>query len=64
VWNYLGPAESGVTLRLPKSNLKSNPATRRQGCKGADDQSINPALAKTITYRTIATIVDFTTFPA
>jgi uncharacterized membrane protein len=44
-------AGGGVRLQLPKSN--------------ADDETtgltISPALAKTITYRTIATIVDFTT---
>ena len=53
VWNHLGPAEAGrgVSLQLPKLN--------------PDDETtwltISPALAKTITYRTIATIVDFTT---
>jgi uncharacterized membrane protein len=53
VWNYFGPAEvgEGVRLTLPKSDSD-----------GATTQfTISPALAKTITYRTIATIVDFTT---
>jgi len=50
-WNYLGPAESGVRLNLPKSNADSK----------AIGLTISPALAKTITYRTIATVVDFTT---
>ena len=52
VWNHLGPAETGdgVRVQLPTSN--------------PDDKAwltISPALAKTITYRTIATVVDFTT---
>ena len=53
VWNHLGPADgaAGVRVQLPTS--------------APDDQatalSISPAFAKTITYRTIATIVDFTT---
>jgi len=53
VWNHLGPAEAsaGVKLQLPQSNA-DDPTT---------GFTISPALAKTITYRTIATIVDFTT---
>jgi uncharacterized membrane protein len=50
-WNYLGPAGAGVKLNLPKSNTDHDATTL----------TISPALAKTITYRTIATIVDFTT---
>lgn len=50
-WNYLRPAETAVTLHLPKSNPGDD----------ATGLTISPALAKTITYRTIATIVDFTT---
>jgi uncharacterized membrane protein len=50
-WNYLRPSETSVTLHLPKSNQDSE----------ATGLTISPALAKTITYRTIATIVDFTT---
>jgi uncharacterized membrane protein len=50
-WNYLRPSETSVTLHLPKSNQNNN----------ATGLTISPALAKTITYRTIATIVDFTT---
>ena len=50
-WNYLRPTETAVTLRLPKSDPGSD----------ASGFTISPALAKTITYRTIATIVDFTT---
>jgi uncharacterized membrane protein len=50
-WNYLGAGEAGVKLNLPKSNTDHDATTL----------TISPALAKTITYRTIATIVDFTT---
>jgi uncharacterized membrane protein len=50
-WNYLRPSETSVTLHLPKSDPDSD----------ATGLTISPALAKTITYRTIATIVDFTT---
>ena len=49
-WNYLRPADTGVSLNLP-SDAGSETATL----------TISPALAKTITYRTIATVVDFTT---
>jgi uncharacterized membrane protein len=53
VWNRLGPVEAGagVRLTLPTSDPDSEPT----------QLTISPALAKTITYRTIATIVDFTT---
>ena len=50
-WNYRRPSETRVTLHLPNSNQDSE----------ATGLTIRPALAKTITYRTIATIVDFTT---
>jgi uncharacterized membrane protein len=50
-WNYLRPSETSVTLHLPNSNPDGN----------TTGLTISPALAKTITYRTIATIVDFTT---
>lgn len=49
VWNYLRPTEAAVKVNLPTSNSAATTFT------------ISPALAKTITYRTIATIVDFTT---
>lgn len=54
VWNYLGPVEGsgGLRLQLPGSNVDDDRAT---------GLTISPALAKTITYRTIATVVDFTT---
>jgi uncharacterized membrane protein len=45
------PSETNVTLHLPKSNQD----------RDATALTISPALAKTITYRAIATIVDFTT---
>jgi len=49
-WNYLRPSETSVTLHLPKSD------------PDGDTMGLTiTALAKTITYRTIATIVDFTT---
>jgi uncharacterized membrane protein len=53
LWNYLGPADAdaGVKLHLSRSNPDGE----------ATALTISPALAKTITYRTIATIVDFTT---
>src|SRR6201996_1099838 len=50
-WNYLGTGDRGVTLNLP--NVSSD--------NDATTLTISPALAKTITYRTIATIMDFTT---
>ena len=53
VWNYLGPDEASGGVRLQLSG--SNPDDEATGL------TISPALAKTITYRTIATIVDFTT---
>jgi uncharacterized membrane protein len=53
VWNHLGPADgdAGVRVQLPTSSPDDE----------ATALTISPALAKTITYRTIATIVDFTT---
>jgi len=50
-WNYLRPTETEVRLNWPKSDPDSDTTTL----------TISPALAKTITYRTMATIVDFTT---
>lgn len=51
VWNYLGGPETTVALPAPdgEASQTSGPFT------------ISRALAKTITYRTIATVVDFTT---
>ena len=53
VWNHLGPADGSTGVRVPLPT--SNPGDE------ATALTISPALAKTITYRTIATIVDFTT---
>ena len=51
-WNYhLGSAETSVDLSTPRLDTKAGP----QGF------TISRALAKTITFRTIATVVDFTT---
>ena len=48
-WNYFGPsgADVGVPIRLPLT--------------GEGEVTISRALAKTITFRTIATAIDFTT---
>jgi uncharacterized membrane protein len=48
VWNYFGPAGSNVTLPPPQQEASAA-------------FTISRALAKTITFRTIATVVDFTT---
>ena len=50
-WNYLGPAER-VDLRTMRLQSDATPAE--------GGLMISRALAKTITYRTIATVVDFT----
>jgi uncharacterized membrane protein len=56
-WNYYGPSGTAVTLPalLPAAaGAEAQPAGRR-------GLTINRALAKTITFRTIATAMDFTT---
>jgi uncharacterized membrane protein len=52
-WNYFGPsgADVGVPIRLPI----------RLPLTGEEEVSISRALTKTITFRTIATAIDFTT---
>jgi uncharacterized membrane protein len=55
VWNYYGPSEAAgdrpaVNVPLPQAI---------EGMTGRKDLTISRALAKTITFRTIATIVDF-----
>jgi len=51
-WNYyLGSAETSVDLPAPRPDAETGP----QGF------TISRALAKTITFRTIATVIDFTT---
>jgi len=52
-WNYFGPSGLSVPVRLPVR------ATARMGDGGGF--TISRALAKTITFRTIASVVDFTT---
>jgi uncharacterized membrane protein len=56
-WNYFGPSEGPIDISavLP---LRSDAKTRANGGKGL---TISRALAKTITFRTIATAMDFTT---
>jgi uncharacterized membrane protein len=56
-WNYLGVADKRIdlTILLPVGPDAEAPATASGGL------TISRALAKTITYRTIATVVDFTT---
>jgi uncharacterized membrane protein len=56
-WNYYGPSESAgdrpvMTIRLPQA---------MEGRTGRKEITISRALAKTITFRTLATIMDFTT---
>lgn len=52
-WNYFGPAEDSIELRhLPPAS----PDARQSG-----GLTISRAVAKTITFRTIATAMDFTT---
>jgi uncharacterized membrane protein len=56
VWNYFGPAED-ANVQVPLSlrpDADGSPASGRQF-------TMSRALAKTITFRTIATVVDFTT---
>jgi uncharacterized membrane protein len=56
-WNYLGP--SGTTVAVPTPSrlgaMETEPSGEQQGF------AISRPLAKTITYRTIATVMDFTT---
>ena len=54
-WNYFKSADDGVDLAAPASPAANTESTGEGGLK------ISRALAKTITYRTIATVVDFTT---
>jgi uncharacterized membrane protein len=56
-WNYLGVSDERVdlTILLPVGPEAEAPATAPGGL------TISRALAKTITYRTIATVVDFAT---
>jgi uncharacterized membrane protein len=55
-WNYLGPVDAAadVAVALP---LRSNVTARLAGEGGF---TVSRALAKTITFRTLATVMDFT----
>jgi uncharacterized membrane protein len=53
-WNYFGPAEGAVRVALPlRADAEAPPAD-------GEGLTISRALAKTITFRTIATVMDFT----
>jgi uncharacterized membrane protein len=54
-WNYFRPAEDAVTLRGLLA-LPPDPRTPHSG-----GLTVSRAVAKTITFRTIATVMDFTT---
>ena len=54
VWNYFGPAGGAVRVALPlRADAEAPPAD-------GEGLTISRALAKTITFRTIATVMDFT----
>jgi uncharacterized membrane protein len=57
VWNYLGPEDRAVDL----ATLTRQRADGQTGLSGWRSFKISRALAKTITFRTLATIMDFTT---
>jgi uncharacterized membrane protein len=57
VWNYLGPADRAVDL----VTLTGRSADGESGHGGWRSVTISRALAKTITFRTLATIMDFAT---
>jgi uncharacterized membrane protein len=57
VWNYIGPADQAVDL----VTLTGGRADGETGHGGWRSFKISRALAKTITFRTIATIMDFAT---
>jgi uncharacterized membrane protein len=53
-WNYLGPAGGDIRVALPlRADAEAPPAD-------GEGLIISRALAKTITFRTIATVMDFT----
>lgn len=57
MWNYLGPPGATVEVTAPTA-LPEGPAASSAGWHGI---TVSRALAKTVTYRAIATVVDFTT---
>jgi uncharacterized membrane protein len=56
-WNYFGPADGPIEV---SSLLRLQTAAETQGA-GPQGFTISRALAKTITFRTLATAMDFTT---
>jgi uncharacterized membrane protein len=55
-WNYFGPSGGAVDVALPSRRVEAGETRgERRGF------TISRALAKTVTYRTVATVVDFTT---
>jgi uncharacterized membrane protein len=56
LWNYYGPAEGSIAVRIP--------GLRRAGGEGEEDNQgelpVSRAIAKTVTFRTAATVMDFT----
>jgi uncharacterized membrane protein len=54
LWNYLAPADGDVVLVAPSATTADAPADTKA-------TAINRPLAKTITYRTVGTVLDFTT---
>jgi uncharacterized membrane protein len=56
-WNYIGHPESGVDLPL----LTPSQQNAQQVAIGIGGITVSRALAKTVTFRTLATIMDFTT---
>ena len=56
-WNYLAHPESGVALPL----LTPTEGDPERVAVGVGDLTVSRALAKTVTFRTLATIMDFTT---
>jgi uncharacterized membrane protein len=57
VWNYLGPVEGAVDL-ASLTRRRADAARHRNGWRNI---IISRALAKTITFRTLATLMDFAT---
>jgi uncharacterized membrane protein len=55
-WNYFGPSGGAVDVALParRDDTEEAPGERR-------GFTVSRAVAKTVTYRTVATVVDFTT---
>jgi uncharacterized membrane protein len=55
-WNYFGPSGGAVEVALPSRHVDAEEMSgERRGF------TVSRALAKTVTYRTVATVMDFTT---